>query len=263
MGTALMAAGYRGIPLIANLENPSQVKQIYSSYLESGSTIITTNTFLANPFWLSLNYPKLIAEELIEAAVQIARESITDFPAEIWGNISPSGLSFKQWDDLSNRDRFSLFVNPIKNFKELGIEDLFLESFFNREEITYALDAANSVYSGDKITLSLILENQSLKDGTPLKDVLQILKKYSFKAVGINCVEQFSDIDTIFENIAEPLNTPMVFEPNAEAIKRLNDENVLTVLNRMFEIDVRYIGGCCGTDRHWIEQLVQWRDTLH
>ena len=262
MGTALMAAGYEGIPLIANLENPSLVKKIYSSYLESGSTIITTNTFLANSLWLSNHYPELKVEELIESAVQVARESMTGFNAELWGSISPSGLSFKQWDLLSARDRLSLFVNPIKKLKELGIENLFLESFFNRQEMTFALDAANSVYAGDKITLSLIVNNRSLKDGSPMEDILQILKPYSFKAVGINCVEKTSETIAIFEYIAKSLRIPMVFEPNAEALEGLNEENILNGLNRLLDIGVRYFGGCCGTDRRWIEQLVQWRNSL-
>ena len=261
MGTALLAAGYGGLPLIANLKNPSLVKQIYSSYLESGSTIITTNTFLANSFWINTHYPELNVEALIESAVQLARESMSGFHAKLWGNISPSGLSMKQWDTLSAGHRFSLFSDPIKKLKELDIQDLFLESFFNREEIAYALDAANSVYDGDKITLSLIFENQSLKDGTSLIDVLHILKQYSFKAVGINCVEQFSETAIIFEKIAINLNTPMLFEPNAEAIQGLKDEKILNVLDHLYETGVRYFGGCCGTDRRWIEQLVLWRDS--
>jgi methionine synthase I (cobalamin-dependent) len=104
-GTVLSSRGLpAGMPpALWSLQNPREVLALCRAYIDAGADIIKTNTFGVT----SLAYPN--ADELISAALAVAKEARGRGDTLIAFDIGPSGRLLKPYGDLDFEDAASAF----------------------------------------------------------------------------------------------------------------------------------------------------------
>src|SRR5690606_41562326 len=77
MGTMLMQAGleHGDSPEAWNIDYPDRVRAVHAAYIDAGSQIILSNTFVGSPFRLKLNQFNEHVLEHNRAGAQIGREA--------------------------------------------------------------------------------------------------------------------------------------------------------------------------------------------
>lgn len=101
MGTMLQKRGLKlgENPERLNLEHPDIIKSIHEEYIESGSQVITTNTFGANELKLKLG--NLNVEEVVTKAVEIAKDAAKGKNVYVALDIGPIGELIEPMGTLS------------------------------------------------------------------------------------------------------------------------------------------------------------------
>ncbi len=94
MGTMLQKKGLKlgENPELFNIKEKDKVREIHEEYLNSGAMVITTNTFGANE--LKLEETGYSVEEIVDAAVSIAKEARGNSEAYIALDVGPIGQTF-------------------------------------------------------------------------------------------------------------------------------------------------------------------------
>jgi methionine synthase I (cobalamin-dependent) len=77
IGTELFHAGLIGVEQ-NNLTNPESVLKIHRSYLEAGSTLLTTNTLTMNRIFIESHKMDIDIAKVNEAGTKLARQAIGD-----------------------------------------------------------------------------------------------------------------------------------------------------------------------------------------
>lgn len=140
-----------------NLRNPALIKGIHSSSLAAGATVLTTNTFAANSAELALAGVGNQTTEINKAAVQIAREAISEYQIEfseqgssffVIGSIGPGG------DDLET------YESQINALIDSNVDALLLETFTN---IDLAMQITESI--SNRTDAPLVIVHGALDPG--------------------------------------------------------------------------------------------------
>ncbi len=206
LGTELIKRGLKlPLPLwsaSANISHPKIVTKIHQDYIDAGSDIITTNTFRSTPWtYEKLGYDKKAAtykanESLIRA---IDCAQATKGASRIAGSITTIEDCYKPELYPGKNIAQDHYNEIINQMKISGIDLLLFETMGNIKEIEVILKILKS-YSIET-WFSLILKNEdSLLDGTPLKDTIDLIKKFNIKTLLNNCNQlksNFSGLDYI------------------------------------------------------------------
>ncbi|MCZ6679547.1 MAG: homocysteine S-methyltransferase family protein [Candidatus Poribacteria bacterium] len=272
----------RGINLansaVANELHPDAVIEIHASYIEAGSDVIETNTFVASRLHLEMaGKDESEAEKIARAAVELAKAAVEKSGKEVYiaGSIGPSpGAIEADSGDVDfgipnpvARDAHERLVNALA---EGGVDFFCIETMFSAKEAAMAVDVArktglpiavNSTYKYTRdrktgktvyktdwghspVDLLEILSSGELSNGDNLLDDVQIL--------GLNCGAEsrrsehtgmpyaINGIQQLREAMDEKgIEKRMMAYPNA-GIPRL-DENLRTYYTQTPEEMVRYL----------------------
>ena len=108
-----------------------------------------------------------------------------------------------------------------------------------------------------------------ISDGTPIKDVVEFMNKYShIKAIGVNCVAS-EIVEDIILNLRNESDIPICVYPNSgEVYDGINkvwngapDGISFAQRAKKWQIaGARFIGGCCRTSPDDIKEVAKLRD---
>ena len=152
-GTELFA---RGVDLpnssLANELHPDAVRQVTRAYIEAGSDLVQSNTFVASPLHLAMAGRS--AEDsaaIVRAAVRLAREAVEDGgrPVFVAGSIGPSpgaieadaGDTTFGIPDVEVREAHRLVAGALAS---AGADLLCIETMFSATEAAIAVDEARA-----------------------------------------------------------------------------------------------------------------------
>lgn len=256
MGTMLQKAGMRvgQIPELLNLENPNMVIDVHKKYIEAGSEVIYTCTFGANRKKLGSNR----VGEVVEKAIENAKIARGEKDVKIALDIGPIGEMLEPMGTLKFEEAYGIFKEIIVAGKEADL--IVIETMTDLYEVRSAVLAAKE--NSDLpifVTMSFEEDGRTFA-GVSLETFVNSIGGLGIEAIGINCSLGPIQMYDMVSKLTKITDLDIVIKPNA-GLPRMDGSYDLEALDfakgmeKIYALGVKYLGGCCGTDEKYIEEL--------
>lgn len=244
---------------LANIRRPDQVEGIHRDYLEAGCEAIKTNTFSAN----RVIYMKddAAVEKIIREGYRIACRAAKPYGAMVFADIGTvSGLNPKE---TAAEYRFIA-----KNFLEAGAEYFLFETNASGEGLAEAAEYIRSRREDAYIIASFAVQPDGYsRDGGYAADLIrEVHESGLFDAAGFNCIcgarhmlelEKKLTGQGVFDDISVSM-MPNAGYPVVIHNRTFYDSDPVyfaSLVSRMAEDGVSFLGGCCGTTPDHIREI--------
>jgi len=257
MGTMLQERGLRPgqAPEELNLTLPNVVADVHHQYRDAGADIIVTNTFGGNREKLSHYGLEGTLREINRAGVKIARAAAGE-SAYIAASIGPTGRFVEPVGDMSFDETFSVFREQAEVLIEAGADLITLETFLDIKEIRAAVIAIREISATIPIIAMLTFDDNGRSVlGTPPEAAAITLEAVGANIVGSNCGLGVDGIYDVLCSMRRVTDLPLISQANAglpilkegRTVFPGTPEEMTTYHDRLLDLGVRIIGGCCGT----------------
>ncbi len=257
MGTMLQERGLKAgqSPEEMNLTAPEVVAGVHRAYLDAGADIIVTNTFggtraKLEHYGLEDQLARINAE-----AVRIARE-VAGEKAYVAGSIGPTGRFVEPVGDMSFDEAAALFSEQARALIDAGCDLISLETFLDIKEIRAAVIAIRELSADIPVIAMLTFEEKGRSVlGSPPEAAAITLEAVGASMIGSNCGLGVEGIYEILRAMRRVTALPLISQANA-GLPVLRDgvtvfpgtpQEMTAYHDRLIELGVRVIGGCCGT----------------
>lgn len=270
MGTMLMAAGLSPgeAPVLWNLEKPSLVMEIHKRYYEAGSDVVLTNTFVGNPLKLSDQGLIEKMEILNIEGAKTARKVCPDGKF-VGGDIGPTGKFLRPLGPLTPEELEEAFYKQANALIMGGVDFICIETMFSLEEAVLAVRGVKSV--GDDILVIASMTYEKTKKGfftmmgEGVSRSVSALEDAGAGVLGANCSLGSKEMIDLTKEIRAATKRPLLIQPNAGNPVFQDGVTLYEQTPAEFAQDVKeikeagadMIGGCCGTNPEFIEELIK------
>ncbi len=264
MGTMLQERGLApgASPEGMNLEQPQVVEAVHREYVAAGADIIVTNTFGGNRPKLANYGLEEQVREINIAGVEICRRAAGE-QTFIAASVGPTGRFLEPVGDASFDEMFEIYTEQISALAEAGSDLITFETFLDIRELRVAIIAAKAVCDLPLMALMTFDDAGRTVLGTPPEAAAVTLGALGVDVIGSNCGLGIEGIFEILEKMRSVTNLPLIAQANA-GLPELRDgvtvfpgtpEEMTAYHQRLIELGVRVIGGCCGTTPAHIEAM--------
>lgn len=265
MGTELQKQGLKPgvIPETWNVLHADVVQSIHKEYLQAGARLLKTCTFGANN--LKFQGTEYNLQEVVRAAIHNARMSMQDYPdAFLFLDIGPLGKLLQPYGDLPFEKAVELFGEVVRA-GAAGADAVLIETMGDTLEMKAAILAAKENCSLPVFATFTFDNDGRMLNGADAVTACCLAEKLGVVAVGFNCGVGPAQVKNLVAQIADKVNIPIIVNPNAGLPKEVNGKTVYDVEPQEFallskelvSLGVSILGGCCGTNPHYIAELVQ------
>src|SRR6266487_1212530 len=232
-------------PEEANIRAPESVVSLHASFINAGAELIETNTFGANRHKLSSQFLGDEVAAINETGVKLAREAreISGRDVYVAGSIGPLG----ELGGLAADKRGPVFAEQAALLEGRGVDLFMVETFFDLDELTTAIEAVQSVSSLPIVALLTF-------GGVSARDAVERLSEYKLAAVGANHGAGLHAALAALEAMGN--GRPLAALPNV-GLASLSGGRVIyphatpeyfaEFAAQARALGARVIGGCCGT----------------
>ena len=272
MGTMLQERGLRAgqSPEELNLTMPEVVASVHRDYINAGADIIITNTFGGTRFKLAHYGLEDRLTEINARAVEIARKEANG-KAYVGASIGPTGQFVEPLGEVSFDDMKSAFREQAEALVSAGADLISLETFLDIKECRAAVIAIREVSTEIPIIAMLTFDDNGRSVlGTPPESAAITLTAAGADIVGSNCGLGVDGIYDILCRMRKVTGLPLISQANAGLPQLVGDrtvfpgtpEEMTAYHQRLIDLGVRIIGGCCGTTPAHIRAMKQALETL-
>ena len=263
------------------LTRPDIVEDIHCRYLKAGADIISTNTFSSQRVSQADYHLEKEAREMAYEGARIARRcadefSTSDKPRFVAGSIGPTNKTCSMSPDVSNPaareltydELHAAYSEQIDGLIAGGVDALLIETIFDTLNAKVAIDAAMTVMQQHEVELPIML-SVTVSDlagrtlsGQTLEAFLASISSYPVFSVGLNCSFGAIQMIPFLRQLAKKAPYyisayPNAGLPNSMGLYDETAESMAPQMGRMVDEGlVNIIGGCCGTDEHFIEKYI-------
>jgi methionine synthase / methylenetetrahydrofolate reductase(NADPH) len=249
-------------PEEANVSSPESVVSLHASFIRAGAELIETNTFGANRHKLRAQYLEDEVKAINEAGVKLAREAreVAGRDVYVGGSIGPLG----ELGSLDPDDRGAIFAEQAQLLEGRGVDLFMVETFFDLDELTTALDAVRSVSRLPIVAMLTFDEDAETLGGVSARDAVDRLAPYELAAVGANHGAGLHAALAALEAMGD--GRPLAALPNV-GLASLSGGRVIyphatpeyfaEFAAQARALGARVIGGCCGTTPIEIEAIAR------
>src|SRR6476646_3456613 len=246
-----VVAGLR-CPEEANLRSPESVVTLHASFISAGAELIETNTFGANRHKLRSRFLEDEVEAINETGVKLAREArdVSGRDVFIAGSIGPLG----ELGTLAPSERGPIFAEQAALLEGRGVDLFMIETFFELEELTAAIEAVQSVSRLPIVAMLTFDEDAATFGGVSARAAFERLAGYELAAVGANHGAGLHAALAALEAMGN--GRPLAALPNV-GLASLSGGRVIyphatpeyfaEFAAQARALGARVIGGCCGT----------------
>jgi 5-methyltetrahydrofolate--homocysteine methyltransferase len=266
MGTSIQKLNLENSdpPELLNLFHQNHLRKIHQEYIEAGSDVIETNTFGASRKRLELTGLQDRIDEIISAAVKVAREAAGK-TAFVAGSVGPLGAVIEPIGDLSREEAENIYYEQIKKLNDNGVDFILIETMISLDEALIALSAArkaNSNVAGVTLTFENGVQGLRTPYGESPLQAAKALEENGADFIGANCGHGAADILSVGREMKLVSKLPILLQPNAglprvENSKIIYDEspeNFGRFVKSALDVGIEMLGGCCGTTHEHIRQ---------
>ncbi|MFZ3209605.1 MAG: homocysteine S-methyltransferase family protein, partial [Geobacteraceae bacterium] len=269
MGTMLQERGLRPgqSPEELNLTLPEVVSGVHREYLEAGADIIVTNTFGGSRSKLAHYGLEGRLYDINARGVEIARQ-VAGERAYVAASIGPTGRFVEPLGDADFDEMADIFREQARPLIEAGADLITLETFLDIKEARAAVIAIRELSADIPIIAMLTFDDNGRSVlGTPPEAAAITLEAVGADILGSNCGLGIDGIYGILAAMRRVTALPLISQANAGLPVLRNGrtvfpgtpEEMTAYHDRMLELGVRIIGGCCGTTPAHIRAI---RDAL-
>jgi S-methylmethionine-dependent homocysteine/selenocysteine methylase len=268
MGTELQNRGVK-VPLPlwsanANIEHPEIVINIHKDYIESGSDIITANTFRSTSWtYRKVGYGKKKSVEMAKLslykAVECAQKAISD-STRIAGSITSIEDCYTPSAFPGRSIAEDTYGYSTEWLVDAGADIILFETMGNIQEISCGLEMVKNLEV--PVWLSIILKDDShLLDETPIQDVIELINRYHLDCLMTNC-NQIDTTLSALDGILKLWAKEWGVYPNLgindygnDYFTIVDDSNFRSAIATLFSYEPDVIGLCCGSTPKHITEL--------
>ena len=252
MGVLVSSAAPRvRIPEEANLRAPETVVKLHVGFIQAGADLIETNTFGANRRKLAASYLEDELHEINSAGVKLAREAreISGRDVFIAGSIGPLGEG-----GVPAHEREEIFVEQAEVLEGRGVDLFAVETFFELDELTSAIEAVRSVSSLPILAMLTFDAGAETLSGLQAREAAERLHALGVAAIGANhgagiqaALAALSEMDNGVPLAAMPNIGLASMAGNRIIYPHASPEYFAEFAAHARNLGARVIGGCCGT----------------
>jgi len=257
MGTMLQERGLRPgqSPEELNLTMPEVVAGVHREYLAAGADIVVTNTFGGSRPKLAHYGLEGRLREINAAAVAIARQAAGD-AGHVGGSIGPTGRFVEPVGDASFDEMCAIFREQAEALIGAGVDFVTFETFLDIKEIRAGIIAVREISRDIPIIAQLTFDDNGRSVlGTPPEAAAITLEAAGADIVGTNCGLGVDGMVDILAAMRRVTRLPLICQANAGLAQLKEGKTVFPATpqdmtihhDRLLELGVRIIGGCCGT----------------
>ena len=258
-------------PELWNVDEPDNIRTLYSDAIDAGSDLFLTNTFGGNASRLKLHDAQSRVFELNKVGAELGREMAdkSGRPIVVAGSVGPTGEIMEPMGTLTYSNAVEMFHEQAEGLKAGGADVLWVETISAPEEYKAAGEAAQLAGMPWCGTMSFDTAGRTMM-GVTSAAMADMVEKLPHKplAFGANCGVGASDLlRTVLGFATAGAERPLIAKGNA-GIPKYVDGHIhydgtpdlmaqYAVLAR--DCGAQIIGGCCGT---MPEHLRKMRDAL-
>ena len=262
MGTMLQSYGLKSgeCPEEWNISHRQVVKKIHQEYIRAGADVILTNTFGANRVKLSSFNRQNDVMEINKSAVKIAKETIKSVKEPekkvlLAASVGPTGKILEPYGPLSIKEVYENYKEQVVILKEIGVDLIILETFFDLREIKTALKAVKE--NTDLMVIASMTFDKNLKTiyGVDPERAVIVLENEGADGVGANCGTGPEVLYKVLKIMKKVSKTYLMVEPNAgmpelvkgKVVYPASPKIMAEYTEKFLKLGLNLIGGCCGT----------------
>jgi len=243
-----------------NISHPKVVKKIHQEYIKAGADVILTNTFGANRVKLSSFNRQNDVMEINKSAVKIAKEAIKSVkePGKkvlLAVSVGPTGKILEPYGPLSIKEVYENYKEQVVILKEIGVDLIILETFFDLREIKTALKVVKE--NTDLMVIASMTFDKNLKTiyGVDPERAVIVLENEGADGVGANCGTGPEVLYKVLKIMKKVSKTYLMVEPNAgmpelvkgKVVYPASPKIMAEYTEKFLKLGLNLIGGCCGT----------------
>lgn len=254
------------------LEHPEPLMALQRAYVAAGSQILYTPTFCANRHSLSRYGLEAQVRELNTALVRLTQQA-ADGKALVAGDFTTTGVPLEPNGTMEYHTLFEIYQEQIAALADAGVDLLIAETMLGVDEMTVALEAAQSVCNLPVLCSMTVQADGSGYFGGTCIEAVETLQELGASAVGINCSYGPEQMECMVRNMKAAAKVPLLVKPNAgmpvicddgEVVYPMGAAEFAQCMTKLVDAGARLVGGCCGTTPEFIaalrERLASSRD---
>ena len=262
MGTVLQQRGLPagGQPELLNLSRPELIEDVHRAYIAAGSRMIYANTFGANARKLAASGHSV--DEVVRAAVAIARRAAAETDVRVAVDIGPLGELLEPMGSLAFESAYALFAEIAAAGERAGADLAVIETMTDLYEMKAALLAVKeNTHLPVLVTMSVEKSGRTFT-GCTLASMARTLEGLGADAVGLNCSVGPDLMAPMIRELCANTRLPVVCKPNAglpdpaDGHYNMGPEAFARAMLDCLAAGASVLGGCCGTTPEHIRALV-------
>lgn len=256
------------------VSKPSAVENVHRDYLEAGCDVIETNSFGSSAIVLTEYALADRAYELSLKSAQIAKRVAADFstkshPRYVAGSMGPT-TKLPSLGHISFKEMAAAFTVQASGLVDGGADLLCVETC---QDILQAKAALYGIFrSFEKarkklpIVISVTVESTgTMLLGTDIGAALVTLEPFDPDVIGMNCATGPVEMSEHVRVLTSTSPKPVFVMPNAGIPENVGGhahyklgpgEFTRTLTHFVQDLGVNIVGGCCGTTKEHLRQLV-------
>ena len=257
------------------ISKPSAVENVHRDFLEAGCDVIETNSFGGTRIVLAEYGLQDRAYELNLNAAQIAKRIAQDYSRNghqrfVAGSMGPT-TKLPSLGHISFKEMAAAYHEQAKGLVDGGVDLLCIETCQDILQTKAALYGLFEYFSQIKkklpVIVSVTIESMgTMLLGTEISAALTSIEPYDVDVIGVNCATGPKEMSEHIRTLADISPKPIFVMPNAgipenvggHAHYHLTPEEMTQYLSHFVkDLGVNVVGGCCGTTKEHIRQLVQ------
>lgn len=237
----------------ALISHSDLIKQIHIEYIEAGADIITTNTFRTNPYAIKLSKSKYQSKDLVNIAVNLVKEAVTEVKKDIIiaGSNAPAEDCYSRKHLIDYNEIYDNHYEHIENLISAGVDFILNETFGDVKEIEIVCKICKEKNFPFAVSI-LIDKNLKTFFGQDLLTTIKSIYSYKPFFISLNC----SRPEIILKALNHLINFhPLGVYPNLgssssfpsqKLVRDFSEQELKDFVYELINKGTRIIGVCCG-----------------
>jgi 5-methyltetrahydrofolate--homocysteine methyltransferase len=267
MGTNLQV---EGLPVGAPaedwvLQRPAKILDLHKAFVDAGSDILLTCSFGGNRLCGGIESDDQ-SRKVNRIAASLARSVADDAAKKVFvaGSMGPTGKLLEPLGPLKRQDVVDAYAAQATSLSEGGVDLLLLETFYDLDEVTAAIEGVLSASSLPLVCSFSYDRGMRTMMGVTPAQMAEAVGKSGVVAIGANCGSSPEEMEQVIAQLSV-LNTglPIWAKPNAGLPTgsppryALQPAAMAEHALRYVGLGARIVGGCCGTTPDHVRAIAE------